>query len=107
MPTKAENGDVTPIPIEDNQEARNMLEVVTTESVHFNTKEIYVLFKNEFVFNKDGDMPKGKVYLNPNHTAPSSSANPAPARLKIAWNHTTGIKDGRWKDSVSTEKRSG
>ena len=105
VPTKAENGDVTPIPIEDNQEARNMLEVVTadtpgydavTQSAPFATKQIYVLFKNEFVFNKAGDMPKGKVYLNPNHTAPSSSANPAPARLKIAWNHTTGIKDGRW-----------
>ena len=95
VPTIAESGNVTPIT--DPQQGKNMLEVVTEESVHFNTKEIYVLFKNEFVFNKDGDMPKGKVYLNPNHTAPSSSANPAPARLKIAWNHTTGIKDGRWK----------
>ena len=95
VPTIAESGNVTPIT--DPQQGKNMLEVVTTESVHFNTKEIYVLFKNEFVFNKDGDMPKGKVYLNPNHTAPSSSANPAPARLKIAWNYTTGIKDGRWK----------
>ena len=94
VPTIAESGNVTPIT--DPQQGKNMLEVVTTESVHFNTKEIYVLFKNEFVFNKDGDMPKGKVYLNPNHTAPSSSANPAPARLKIAWNHTTGIKDGKW-----------
>ena len=95
VPTIAESGNVTPIT--DPQQGKNMLEVVTTESVHFNTKEIYVLFKNEFVFNKDGDMPKGKVYLNPNHTVPSSSANPAPARLKIAWNYTTGIKDGRWK----------
>lgn len=107
VPTKAENGDVTPIPIEDTQEARNMLEVVTadtpgydavTQSAPFATKQIYVLFKNEFVFNKAGDMPKGKVYLNPNHTAPSSSPSPdpAPARLKIAWNYTTGIKDGKW-----------
>lgn len=94
VPTIAESGNVTPIT--DPQQGKNMLEVVTAESVHFNTKEIYVLFKNEFVFNKDGDMPKGKVYLNPNHTAPSSSANPAPARLKIAWNYTTGIKDGKW-----------
>ena len=103
VPTIAESGNVTPIT--DPQQGKNMLEVVTTDtpgydavkqSAPFATKQIYVLFKNEFVFNKAGDMPKGKVYLNPNHTAPSSSANPAPARLKIAWNYTTGIKDGRW-----------
>ena len=103
VPTIAESGNVTPIT--DPQQGKNMLEVVTTDtpgydavtqSAPFATKQIYVLFKNEFVFNKAGDMPKGKVYLNPNHTDPSSSANPAPARLKIAWNYTTGIKDGKW-----------
>lgn len=97
--TRAESGDVIPIPITDVQKTKNMLEEVTedtpgydsgSESVHFETKQIYVLYKNEFVFNKAGNMKIGKVYLNPNHTAPSPGS--APARLKIAWNHTTGIQ---------------
>ena len=101
--TEAESENVTLIT--DDQKARNMLEEVTeatpgydadTESAPFSTKQIYVLYKNEFVFNKAGNMKKGKVYLNPNHTVASSS--PAPARLQIAWNHVTGIdnlQDGR------------
>ena len=104
--TKAESGDVTPIT--DAQIARNMLEEVTaatpgydssTESAHFATKQIYILYKNEFVFNKAGDMKKGKVYLNPNHTATSSSSSSssAPARLLIGWNDTTGMEDVKWK----------
>jgi len=97
--TDVESGDVT-----QDQKDRNMLEEVTeattgydsgTESAPFATKQIYVLYNNEFVFNKAGNMKKGKVYLNPNHTVPSST--PAPARLKIAWNDMTGIEDGRWK----------
>ena len=97
--TRAESGNVTPTQITDVQKAKNMLEEVTedtpgydsdSESVHFETKQIYVLYKNEFVFNKAGNMKKGKIYLNPNHIAPSTGS--APARLKIAWNHTTGIQ---------------
>ena len=66
-----------------------------TESAPFATRQIYILYKNEFVFNKAGNMKKGKVYLNPNHTASSSES--APACLQIAWNYTTGIEDERWK----------
>lgn len=82
------------------QKASNMLEEVTestpgydadTKSAPFATKQIYLLYNNEFVFNKAGNLKKGKVYLNPNHAAP------APARLHIAWNQITGITDGRWK----------
>lgn len=82
------------------QKASNMLEEVTestpyydavTQSAPFTTKQIYLFYKNEFVFNKAGNLKKGKVYLNPNHTAPT------PARLHIAWNQITGITDGRWK----------
>ena len=112
VPTKAENGDVTPIPITPDQEARNMLEEVTadtpgydavTQSAPFATKKIYLLYKNEFVFNKAGNLKKGKVYLNPNHTA--SSPEPAPARLQIAWNYTTGIKDEKWKMEDGSNER--
>lgn len=107
VPIIAESGDVT-----QNQKDRNMLEKVTestadydtdTESAHFATKQIYLLYKNEFVFNKDGNLKKGKVYLNPNHTAPS--AEPAPAHLKIAWNFTTGLEDGKWKTEDGRNER--
>jgi hypothetical protein len=100
--TQTENGDVTPIT--DAQKTKNMLEEVTentpgydpvSESAPFTTKQIYLLYKNEFVFNKAGNMKKGKVYLNPNHAAPSPE--PAPSRLQIAWNYTTGIEDGKGK----------
>ncbi len=100
--TKAESGDVTPIT--DDQIARNMLEEVTadtpgydpsTESAYFATKQIYILYKNEFVFNKAGNMKKGKVYLNPNHT--TTSTDTPPARLLIGWNDTTGMEDVKWK----------
>lgn len=56
----------------------------------FNTKQIYVLYKNDFVLNKAGYLAKGKVYMdNPNYVAPSSSA---PASLSIAWDNVTGIE---------------
>ena len=93
--------------VTDIQKTSNMLEEVTestpyydavTQSAPFTTKQIYLFYKNEFVFNKAGNLKKGKVYLNPNHTAP------APARLHIAWNQVTGITDGRWKKE---EGRSG
>ena len=73
------------------QIAYNKLKRVTAESAHFNTKEIYVLYKNEFVLNKGGDLGNGKVYMkNPNYDAPSPS--PAPANLRIAWGNSTGIE---------------
>ena len=92
--TKAESEKVTAIT--PDQKDKNMLEKVTeatsgydpdTQSAPFTTKQIYLLYKNECVFNKSGNLKKGKVYLNPSHTAP------APSRLKIAWNHTTGIEN--------------
>ena len=92
--TEAESEKVTAIT--PDQKDKNMLEKVTeatsgydhdTQSAPFTTKQIYLLYKNEFVFNKAGNLKKGKVYLNPSHTAP------APSRLKIAWNHTTGIEN--------------
>lgn len=80
------------------QIAYNKLKRVTAESAHFNTKEIYVLYKNEFVLNKGGDLGNGKVYMeNPKYVAPSSPSSPAPASLSIAWGNVTGIEDGRWK----------
>ena len=88
---QAENGDVASV---DDKKTRNKLKEVTTESAHFNTKEIYVLYKNEFVLNKDGYLGKGKVYMeNPNY----DSSSPAPAHLYIAWDNLTGIEDVRCK----------
>ncbi len=108
--TEASSSEVTAIT--PDQKDKNMLEKVTeatsgydpdTQSAPFTTKQIYLLYKNEFVFNKAGNLKKGKVYLNPNHTAPSPS--PAPARLMIAWNHTTGIEDGRGKIEDGSSER--
>ena len=107
---EAESEKVTAIT--PDQKDKNMLEKVTedtpgynatTQSASFETKKIYLLYKNEFVFNKAGNLKKGKVYLNPNHTA--SSPEPAPARLMIAWNHTTGIKDEKWKMEDGSSER--
>ncbi|MBQ3767422.1 MAG: chitobiase/beta-hexosaminidase C-terminal domain-containing protein [Prevotella sp.] len=73
------------------QIAYNKLKRVTAESAHFNTKEIYVLYKNEFVLNKEGNLENGKVYMdNPQYVAHSPS--PAPANLRIAWGNSTGIE---------------
>ena len=83
--------------ISEEQIGYNKLKEVTAESAHFNTRQIYVLYKNEFVLNKEGDLAKGKVYMeNPKYVAPSPSS-PAPANLSIAWGNVTGIEDGRWK----------
>ena len=90
----AKSADVSDISA---QKSYNKLKEVTAESAHFNTRQIYVLYKNEFVLNKEGDLAKGKVYMeNPNYVAPSPSS-PAPANLSIAWGNLTGIEDGRWK----------
>ena len=108
--TEASSSEVTAIT--PDQKGKNMLEKVTeatsgydpdTQSAPFGTKQIYLLYKNEFVFNKAGNLKKGKVYLNPNHSA--SSPEPAPARLMIAWNHTTGIEDGRGKIEDGSSER--
>lgn len=92
--------------ITSDQINNNMLEEVTAETsgyvsnsesedyqkAYFATRTIYLLYNNEFVFNKAGYLAKGKVYLNPNHTAPSP--DPAPSRLHIVWEHSsTGIED--------------
>jgi hypothetical protein len=76
--TNATPGYVTDIESENYQKA------------YFNTKQIYVLYKNEFVLNKKGYLNKGKVYMeNPNYNVSS----PAPAYLKIAWGNLTNIHD--------------
>lgn len=85
--------------ITDAQKGYNKLKEVTGESAHFNTKQIYVLYKNEFVLNKEGDLGRGKVYMeNPYYSgavSPSPSPSPAPARLIIArgMGKVSGIKD--------------
>ena len=63
----------------------NLLKEVTEESQHFDVKTIYLLYKNEFAYNKAGDLAKGNVYLDP---APSS---PSGARLVINWGAENGI----------------
>lgn len=74
------------------QKGYNLLKEVTEESAHFNTKQIYVLYKNEFVLNKEGNLGQGKVYMeNPNYS--TSSPSPAPARLTIIWGNETNIED--------------
>lgn len=79
--------------ITDAQKGYNKLKKVTEESAHFNTRQIYVLYKNEFVLNKEGDLGRGKVYMeNPYY---SGAVSPAPARLIISRvkGNVTGIKD--------------
>lgn len=78
--------------ISEAQKGYNKLKEVTAESAHFNTRQIYVLYKNEFVLNKDGYLEKGKVYMeNPNYNSSS------PSRLFIAWDNLTGIDDVTWR----------
>lgn len=90
--------DVTEVT--ETQIGYNMLEEVTeTPSKHFNSKEVYLLYNNEFVWNKAGDLAKWKVYLNPNHVTPSPDPtpdpSPAPSRLKIAWHRASGMTELR------------
>ena len=75
--------------ITSTQISNNMLEEVSDPSKHFDTREIYLLYNNEFVHNMEGDLAKGKVYLNPSHTAPDP--DPTPSRLFIRWDTKTGI----------------
>ena len=99
----AKSGDVTLTPITDDQKSYNKLKEVTAESAHFKSKQIYVLYKNEFVLTKEGDLGRGKVYMeNPNYVTPSS---PAPASLHIAWGNVTGIEEVRSKmEDVISER---
>ena len=62
----------------------NLLEEVTDGSQHFDTAEIYLLYKGEFVLNMEGYLAKGKIYL----PRPSNSS---PARLGIIWERDTSI----------------
>ena len=73
-----------------NQKDKNMLEVKDEAWENIPEATIYLLYQNEFVLNTAGNLPAGKVYLNPNHTPGGGSG--APARLSIAWGNTTGIE---------------
>lgn len=103
-----------------NQKDANMLEMVKTgmagyvtdsespnyQKAHFNVKTIYLLNNyNEFVFNMDGYLSDGKVFLNPIHPSDPSSASPshAPMRLGINWDIVNGIKE--IPDKGKDEKR--
>ena len=81
--------------ITDAQKGYNKLKEVTGESAHFNTKQIYVLYNNEFVLNKEGDLGQGKVYMENPYYSGAVSPAPAPARLIISRvkGNETGIKD--------------
>ena len=85
--------------ITDDQKNSNLLDVVTeasedfnttTQNKHFDTGAIYLLYKGEFVLNKEGDLAKGRVYLDPAKLS-SGSGSPAPECLGIVWDETTGI----------------
>ena len=72
------------------QISSNMLEE-TASTTHFNVRTIYLLHNNEFVYNIDGDLAAGKVYLNPNHSGGGGGGSGA--RLQIMWDTDTGIED--------------
>ena len=63
----------------------NLLKEVTDDSEHFDVKTIYLLYKNEFAYNKAGNLAKWKVYLDPTPVSPSR------ARLVIKWDTESGI----------------
>lgn len=85
------------------QTSSNLLKEVTDESLSFNVRTIYLLYQNEFVYNMPGDLEKGKVYLNPNH---SGNGTPAPSRLKIRKNTETGTGiDSVTEESISDAKK--
>lgn len=77
-----------------SQTAKNMLEVKDA-TWEVSEATIYLLYHNEFVHNLSGTLPAGKVYLNPDHTP--GGASPAPVRLQIIREQTTGIEDVRGK----------
>lgn len=90
--TEASSSGVTAIT--PDQKDKNMLEKVTestpgydvnTESAPFGTKQIYLLYKNEFVFNKAGNLKKGKVFSQPEsyHSIPKSCTCPSDDCLEL------------------------
>ena len=85
--------------ITDAQQTNNMLEVRDAALAGVLAGKIYWLYNNEFVLNMAGEIPAGKVYLNPNNlsdsqlTGGSSSPTPAPARLSIRRSESTGINE--------------
>ena len=77
--------------ITQTQKDNNMLEEVTNDpSKHFSFREIYLLYMNEFVHNLEGDLAKGKVYLNPSHSSGGGGGG-GNSRLFIRWDTETGI----------------
>ena len=70
--------------ITDAQKSANKLEKSTGQSFEF--REIYLLYKNEFVLNKQGTLDAGKIYLK-NPSYPYAS----PARLRFSRAASTGI----------------
>ena len=86
---------------EGNQVDKNMLEVRNDIWEDVPARTIYLLYKNEFVYNMAGDLTAGKVYLNPEHTVPASS--PAPSRLWILWDTVTQINGITEDENYRTE----
>ena len=77
----------------------NLLKVRNAALADVLAGKIYWLYNNEFVLNMAGEIPAGKVYLNPNNfddsqlTGGSSTPTPAPARLSIRRSESTGINE--------------
>ncbi len=67
------------------------------QTAHFDVKTIYLLYKNEFVYNMDGYLSKGKVYLDP------SPSTPAPSRLMIYTGGETGIESLQYSIDLHLE----
>lgn len=64
---------------------------VTATSTHFDTGDIYLLYKGEFVLNAAGDLAAGKIYLD---LGEGSSGAP---QLSIVRDEETGINDVKGK----------
>ena len=63
----------------------NML-AVDANAKSLTTAEVYLLYKGEFVLNKAGTLPAGRVYLE-------KPTGVSPARLGIVWGESTDIDD--------------
>jgi len=77
----------------------NLLKEVTNTSQHFDTAEIYLLYKGEFVLNMEGDLAKGKIYLDK-----SGGPSPAPVKLYIDWDLMDGIDLGNEELRIKNEE---
>ena len=79
--------------ITEAQQSSNML-VKATGSSSDRTKAvatIYLLYNGEFVLNMAGEVPEGKVYLDPEAGSGNAGSRPFGARLAIIGGRTTGI----------------